>query len=84
LGQKQHPRDESDGGARKRCQKTGLDHSLLGLVKTRALQINGCAYCIDMHTSEARSRGETEERLYLLAAWHGPPLYSEREHAALA
>jgi AhpD family alkylhydroperoxidase len=50
-------------------QKSGLDHSLIDLVKTRASQINGCAYCIHMHTSEARARGETEERLYLLA--HG-------------
>ena len=65
-------------------QKTGLDHSLIDLVKTRALQINGCAYCIDMHTSEARSRGETDQHLYLLAAWHELPLYSEHERAALA
>jgi AhpD family alkylhydroperoxidase len=65
-------------------QGSGLDHSLIDLVKTRASQINGCAYCIHMHTSEARARGETEERLYLLDAWHESPLYSERERAALA
>jgi AhpD family alkylhydroperoxidase len=65
-------------------QESGLDHSLVDLVKTRASQINGCAYCIHMHTSEARARGETEERLYLLNAWRESPLYSERECAALA
>jgi len=65
-------------------QESGLDHSLIDLVKTRASQINGCAYCIHMHTSEARARGETEERLYLLDAWHESPLYNERERAALA
>jgi AhpD family alkylhydroperoxidase len=65
-------------------QGSGLDHSLIDLVKTRASQINGCAYCIHMHTSEARARGETEERLYLLDAWCDSPLYSERERAALA
>ena len=65
-------------------QQSGLDHSLIDLVKTRASQMNGCAYCIHMHTGEARARGETEERLYLLDAWHESPLYSERERAALA
>ena len=65
-------------------QSSGLDPSLIDLVKTRASQINGCAYCIHMHTREARSRGETEERLYLLDAWRESPLYSERERAALA
>ena len=65
-------------------QHSGLDHSLIDLVKTRASQINGCAYCIHMHTREARARGETEERLYVLDAWHESPLYSERERAALA
>jgi AhpD family alkylhydroperoxidase len=63
-------------------QGSGVDHSLIDLVKTRASQINGYAYCIHMHTSQARARGETEERLYLLDAWHESPLYSER--AALA
>jgi AhpD family alkylhydroperoxidase len=64
-------------------QKSGLEPSLIDLVKTRASQINGCAYCIHMHTSDARKRGETEERLYLLDAWHESPLYTERERAAL-
>jgi AhpD family alkylhydroperoxidase len=63
-------------------QASGLDHSLIDLVITRASQINGCAYCIHMHTREARARGETEERLYPLDAWRDSPLYSER--AALA
>ena len=65
-------------------QNCGLDHSLIDLVKTRASQINGCAFCIHMHTREARAHGETEERLYLLDAWRESPLYSERERAALA
>jgi AhpD family alkylhydroperoxidase len=65
-------------------QKSGLEKSLIHLVKTRASQINGCAYCIHMHTHEARTDGETEERLYLLDAWRESPLYSERERAALA
>ena len=59
-------------------QQSGLDHSLIDLVNTRASQMNGCAYCIHMHTQEARARGETEERLYLLDAWHESPLYTER------
>jgi len=64
-------------------EKSGLEHSLIDLVKTRASQINGCAYCVHMHTREARARGETEERLYLLSAWRESPLYTERERAAL-
>ena len=62
----------------------GLEPSLLELVKMRASQINGCAFCLDMHSREARRRGETEQRLYLLHAWRDSPLYSERERAALA
>lgn len=65
-------------------QGSGLEQSLIELVKTRASQINGCAYCIHMHTGDARAHGETEERLYLLDAWRESPLYSERERAALA
>jgi AhpD family alkylhydroperoxidase len=65
-------------------QNCGLEASLIELVKTRASQINGCAFCIHMHTRDARARGETEERLYLLDAWRESPLYSERERAALA
>jgi AhpD family alkylhydroperoxidase len=65
--------------------KSGLEPALLELVKLRASQINGCAYCIDMHTKDARAAGETEQRLYLLDAWHeATHLYSERELAALA
>lgn len=62
----------------------GLEHSLLELVKMRASQINGCAYCLHMHASDARRQGETEMRLYLLDAWRESSLYSERERAALA
>lgn len=61
----------------------GLEHPLLELVKTRASQINRCAYCIDMHTKDARAGGETEQRLYALGAWRETPFYSERERAAL-
>jgi AhpD family alkylhydroperoxidase len=63
---------------------SGLERSLYHLVKTRASQINGCAYCINMHTQDARKLGETEQRLYLLNAWHESPLYTDRERAALA
>ncbi|HJT12607.1 MAG TPA: carboxymuconolactone decarboxylase family protein [Dongiaceae bacterium] len=63
---------------------SGLEQSLYHLVKTRASQINGCAFCIHMHTRDARAHGETEERLYLLDAWRESPLYSDRERAALA
>ena len=65
-------------------RQCGLEHSLLELVKTRVSQINGCAYCLDMHTKDARAAGETEQRLYLLAAWRETTFYSERERAALA
>src|SRR5947207_5191014 len=71
-------------GLEKYVRQSGLEHSLLELVKTRASQINGCAYCIDMHTKDARARGETEQRLYGLSAWREAPFYSERERAALA
>ena len=62
----------------------GLETSLIELVKTRASQINGCAFCVHMHTRDARAAGESEERLYLLSAWRESPLYSARERAALA
>src|SRR5690606_9658863 len=62
----------------------GLEQSLLELVKTRASQINGCAYCLDMHTKDARAAGETEQRLYTLSAWRETPFFSARERAALA
>jgi AhpD family alkylhydroperoxidase len=63
---------------------SGLEPSLLKLVKMRASQINGCAYCLHMHAKEARAQGETEMRLYMLNAWRESPLYTERERAALA
>ncbi len=63
---------------------TGLETSLLHLVKTRASQINGCAWCLDMHTKDARADGETEQRLYALSAWRETPFYTSRERAALA
>ena len=63
---------------------SGLEHSLLHLVKLRASQINGCAFCIHMHTTDARKLGETEMRLYMLNAWRESSLYSGRERAALA
>ncbi|MGA8010998.1 MAG: carboxymuconolactone decarboxylase family protein [Candidatus Acidiferrales bacterium] len=61
----------------------GIERPLLELVKMRASQINGCAYCLDMHSKDARALGETEQRLYLLNAWREAPFYSERERAAL-
>jgi AhpD family alkylhydroperoxidase len=63
---------------------SGLEHSLVELVKMRASQINGCAYCIHMHATDARKAGETEMRLYMLNAWRESPLYTPRERAALA
>jgi AhpD family alkylhydroperoxidase len=65
-------------------RQCGLEPSLLELVKVRASQLNGCAFCIDMHTKDARARGETEQRLYALAAWRETPFFTERERAALA
>jgi AhpD family alkylhydroperoxidase len=64
-------------------ETSGLDHSLLHLVKIRVSQINGCAYCIDMHTKDARAAGETEQRIYALHAWRETTFYSARERAAL-
>ena len=63
---------------------SGLEHSLLELVKTRASQLNGCAFCLDMHTKDAREAGETEQRLYALSAWRETPFFTARERAALA
>ncbi len=61
----------------------GLDHKLIHLLKMRASQINGCAFCIDMHSKDARALGETEQRLYALDAWRETPFYTDRERAAL-
>jgi AhpD family alkylhydroperoxidase len=65
-------------------QHCGLEKSLIELVKMRGSQINGCAFCLDMHSKDARRADETEQRLYLLDGWRESPLYSERERAALA
>ena len=62
---------------------SSLEPSLVGLVEIRASQINGCANCLNMHTAEARAKGETEQRLYLLSAWREAPCYTDRERAAL-
>jgi AhpD family alkylhydroperoxidase len=72
------------GGLETYLRSTGLEPDLLNLIKTRASQLNGCAYCIDMHTKDARAGGETEQRLYALPAWRGTPFYTDRERAALA
>jgi AhpD family alkylhydroperoxidase len=64
--------------------KSGLDPALQELVKMRASQINGCAYCIDMHSKDARAHGETEQRLYALDAWRETPFFNDKERAALA
>lgn len=71
-------------GLEQYVHECGLEPSLLELVKLRASQINSCAYCIDMHTKDARAGGETEQRLYALSAWRETPFYSDRERAALA
>jgi AhpD family alkylhydroperoxidase len=63
---------------------SGIEPALLELVKLRASQINGCAYCIDMHAKDARAAGETEQRIYCLSAWRETSFYSDRERAALA
>lgn len=65
-------------------KECGIDPQLLHLIKLRASQINGCAFCIDMHTKEAKKDGETEQRLYLLSAWRESPLYTEKERAVMA
>ena len=65
-------------------EQSGIEASLLHLIETRASQINGCAYCLDMHTKDARALGESEQRLYLLPAWRESPQFSAREKAALA
>jgi AhpD family alkylhydroperoxidase len=65
-------------------RRSGIDPKLLELMKIRASQLNGCGYCIDMHTKDARFKGETEERIYALDAWRETPFYTEKERAALA
>lgn len=68
----------------KAVDECGLEKSLLHLIKLRASQINGCSYCVEMHSREARHDGESEQRLYLVSAWKESPLFSERERAAFA
>ena len=70
-------------GVERYARESGLETPLLELVRLRASQINGCAFCIDMHTKDARAEGETEQRLYALSAWHETPFYTDRERAAL-
>lgn len=64
--------------------KLGIEHSLLELIRLRASQINGCAFCVDMHTSDARKAGETERRLYAVSVWRETPFFTARERAVLA
>lgn len=71
-------------GLKGAVQRSGLEASLVHLIKVRVSLINGCGFCIDMHTKDARAAGETEQRLYLLGAWREATVYTERERAALA
>lgn len=73
-----------DQAATRQLDAAGLDHRLRELVRIRASQLNGCAYCIDMHTKDARAVGETEQRIYALSAWRETPFFTRRERAALA
>ena len=73
-----------DHAATKQLDKVEFDQLLRELVRIRASQVNGCAYCIDMHTKDARAAGESEQRLYALSAWREAPFYTDRERAALA
>lgn len=70
-------------GLQRAVEQSGLEHGLMELVKIRASQINACAYCLDMHTKDARALGETEQRIYALPAWREAPFYTPRERAAL-
>ena len=71
-------------GVEQYVRQSGLDHTLLHLIKLRASYMNGCAYCVDMHTKDARTAGESEQRLYAVPVWHETPFYTPRERAALA
>jgi AhpD family alkylhydroperoxidase len=73
-----------DNAATKELDRVDFDHRLRELVRLRASQLNGCAYCIDMHSKDARAVGESEQRLYALPAWRDTPFYTDRERAALA
>ena len=71
-------------GVEQYVRNSGLEPALVHLVKLRASQLNGCAYCVDMHTKDARARGEAEQRLYALGVWRETPFYTDAERAALA
>ena len=71
-------------GLQSHVDNSGLEPALMELVKIRASQINGCAYCLDMHTKDARANGESEQRIYMLPAWSETPFFTDRERAALA
>src|SRR4051794_33868999 len=71
-------------GLERQVGQAGLDHKLIDLVRMRASQINGCAYCLDMHSKDARASGETEQRIYVLNAWSETSYFTDRERAALA
>lgn len=73
-----------DRAATKELDDAGIDPMLRELIKIRASQLNGCAYCLDMHTKDARAAGETEQRIYVLPAWRETPFFTARERAALA
>ncbi len=73
-----------DRAVTKQLDAAGIDHRLRELIRVRASQLNGCAYCIDMHTKDARAVGETEQRLYALPAWRETPFFTPRERAALS
>jgi AhpD family alkylhydroperoxidase len=73
-----------DKAATKELDNAGIDPKLRELIRIRASQLNGCAYCVDMHSKDARAIGETEQRLYALPAWRETPFFDERERAALA
>lgn len=76
--------NEAMRGVERYVRGSGLERSLLELVKIRASQLNGCAFCLDMHAKDARAAGESEQRIYVLPAWREAPFYSERERTALA
>jgi AhpD family alkylhydroperoxidase len=73
-----------DNAATRQLDQVDFDHRLRELVRIRASQLNGCAYCIDMHSKDARAAGETEQRIYALPAWREAPFFTARERAALA
>jgi AhpD family alkylhydroperoxidase len=75
---------EAMSGLERVVRRSALEPKLLELTRMRASQLNGCAYCLDMHSKDARARGENEQRLHVLAAWREAPFYSDRERAALA